>query len=322
MDNIRHRLFGLLVCCVACIIATPVHAQYPERAVRFVVGYAPGGSIDTLARIVARSLADKWSKGVVVENRPGAESNLAAEAVAKAAPDGYTIFVASNAYTMAAAQNAFSFDPVKSFSPVALLASVPNVLIINASLASVKSPQDLIALAKSRPGALNFGSSGAGSPAFLQMTQLMQLTKTQMLEVSYKGAAPALIALVTGETQLMFASVTGAIPLIEARKLRALAVSTHQRSPLLPDVPSVAEALKIPFDEAGTWIGLLAPAATPAPLVNMLGKEVADALQVPAIQRTMSERGFITINQGAEPFAGFIKSEIAKSSRLLKTMER
>lgn len=316
------RILITLLFCAAGICATPAHAQYPDRAVRLVVGYAPGGSIDTLARIVARHLSDKWAKGVIVENRPGADSNLAAEAVAKSAPDGYTVFVSSNAFAMAAAQNAFTFDPVKSFAPIVLVASVPNVLVINASLASVQSPRDLIALAKSRPGALNFGTSGVGSPAFLQMTQLMQQTNTKMLEISYKGAGPALIALVTGEIQVMFASVTGAMPLIDARKLKALAVSTKVRSPLLPNVPAVAEALQIPFDEAGTWIGLLAPAATPEAVIGKVRKDVADTLQTPAIQRTLSERGFVILDQGPEQFAAFIKSETAKSARLLQSMNR
>ena len=273
----------------------PAQAQYPYRAVRLFVGYAPSGSIDTSARIVARHLSDKWVKGVIVENRPGANSNLAAEAVAKSAPDGYTIIVSSNAFAMAAAQNAFTFDPAKSFVPIVLVASVPNVLVINASLAAVQSPRDLIALAQSRPRALNFGTSGAG---------------------------PALIALVTGEIQSMFASITGAMPLIDARKLKALAVSTKLRSPLLPNVPAIAEALKIPFDEPGTWIGFLAQAATPEAVIGKFRKDVADTLQAPAIQRTQAERGFVTLDQGPEPFAAFIKSETAKSARLLQSMNR
>ncbi len=304
------------------LMATCAPAQYPDRTVRWVVGYAPGGSIDTQARIVARQLSDKWTKGVVVENRPGADGNLAAEAVAKSAADGYTIFVASNALAMAAAQNALSFDVVKGFAPVVLMASVPNVLVINASLAQVKSAQDLIFLAKAKPGALNFGTSGSGSPALLQMTQLMQQTNTKMMAVSYKGAAPALVALVTGETQLMFASVTSAMPLIDARKLRALGMSTQQRSPLLPDVPAVAEALKIPFDEPGTWIGLMTPAATPPGIARTIAKDVSEALQTPAVRRTLSERGFSTIDQAAEPFARFLRGEIDKSARMMRLIAR
>lgn len=306
----------------------PAHAQapsspaYPDRTVRFVVGYAPGGSIDTLARIVSRHLSDKWTRGVVVENRPGAESNLAAEFVAKSVPDGYTLFVASNALAMAVAQNALSVDAMKAFAPVTLMASVPNVLVVNASLASVQTPRDLITLAKARPGALAFGSSGASSPAFQQMTLLMQQTNTKMLEVSYKGAAPALIALVTGEIQVMFASVTGAMPLIDARKLRPLAMSTKQRSPLLPNVPPLADALNISYDESGTWIGLMTPAATPDAVTGRIAREVAVALQAGAVQRTLSERGFVTLEQGPQAFAGFFNSEIAKSARALKAMMR
>lgn len=287
-----------------------------------VVGYAPGGSIDTLARIVARHLSDKWARGVVVENRPGADSNLAAEFVAKSAPDGYILFVASNALAMAAAQNTLPVDAMKSLAPVSLMASVPNVLVVNATLAGVQTPRDLMALAKARPGALAFGSSGASSPAFQQMTLLMQQTNIRMLEVSYKGAAPALIALVTGEIQVMFASVTGAQPLIEAHKLRALAISTKQRSPLLPQVPSLAEALKIPFDEAGTWIGLMAPAATPDTVTAAIAREVAGALQAGVVQRTLGERGFVTLNQGADGFARFFRGEMEKSARVFKVSIR
>lgn len=314
------RLLGLLA--MASSICVPAHAQYPERAVRFVVGYAPGGSIDTLARIVARHLSDKWARGVVVENRPGAESNLAAEFVAKSAPDGYTLFVASNALAMAVAQNALSVDVSKGFAPISLMASVPNVLVVNASMAAVKSAPDLIALAKTRPGAINFGSSGASSPAFLQMTQLMQQTNTRMTEITYKGAAPALIALVTGEIQVMFASVTSAVPLIDAGKLRALAMSSPQRSPLLPKVPPVADALKIPFDEAGTWIGLMAPAATPEVILVTLGTAITETLQTPALRRITAERGFVTLDQNAPAFARFLQAEVAKSARVLKVLQR
>jgi tripartite-type tricarboxylate transporter receptor subunit TctC len=211
------KLLARCLLCVACASITSAHAQYPERAVRLVVGYAPGGGIDTLARIVARHLSDKWNKGMVVENRPGADSNLAAEAVAKSAPDGYTLFV--------------------SF-------------------------------------------------------------------------------------QLMFASVTSAVPLLDARKLRALAISTLLRSPLLPQVPPVAETLKIPFDEPGTWIGLLAPAATADAVIAKIRKDAGDTLQSSAVQSTLAERGFVTIDQGPEPFAAFIKSEVTKSARLMKTPDR
>ena len=296
--------------------------SFPSRSVRLVVGYEPGGSIDALARIVAHCLAEKYPSGAVVENRAGADSVIAANVVAHASPDGYTLFVASNALASTASQKDLGYDPVESFTPILLAVSVPNVLVVNQTMSSVNSLQDLVALAKTKPGTLNYGSPGVSSPATMEMTWLNQQAGIDLVNITYKGIAPAMTGLLGGSTDVMFASVTSAIPLIESGKLKPLAISTTRRSPLLPQVPTVAESLNIAFDEAGTWVGLLAPAGTPDNIIGQLRQDVVVLLNEPQTVELLRKQGFATIAAGGSEFKEFIRLEISKSAQLAKVVNK
>lgn len=296
--------------------------QFPQRTVRFIVGYSPGGSIDILARAIAQELSKKWKAGVVVENRAGADSVIAATAVAQAVADGYTLFIASNALTITASQNDLGYDPITSFTPIILTASVPNVLLVKASMTSVNSLQDFVLLAKAKPGSLNFGSPGRSSPAHLEMMLLEQQAGIELINIGYKGVTPVLTDLLSGSIDITFASLSSSISLIESGKLKALAVSTIRRSPLLPNVPTVAEVLNLQFDEAGTWVGLMAPAGTPDAIVSQIRSEVATVLKDPQLVPLLERQGYLPISKGGEEFKDFLKSEIDKSARLLKTEKK
>lgn len=296
--------------------------QFPQRTVRFIVGYSPGGSIDMLARAIAQGLSKKWTVGVVVENRAGADSVIAATAVAQAVADGYTLFIASNALAITASQNDLGYDPITSFTPIILMASVPNVLLVKASMMSINSLQDFVQLAKAKPGSLNFGSPGRSSPAHLEMMLLEQQAGIELINIGYKGVTPVLTDLLSGSIDVTFASLSSSISLIESGKLKALAVSTIRRSPLLPNVPTVAEALNSQFDEAGTWVGLMAPAGTPDAIVSQIRSEVATVLKDPQLVPLLEKQGYLPISKGGEGFKDFLKSEIDKSARLLEAEKK
>jgi tripartite-type tricarboxylate transporter receptor subunit TctC len=313
----------LVVFFIVSIFFGPATAQqFPQRTVRFIVGYSPGGSIDMLARAIAQELSKKWTAGVVVENRTGADSIIAATAVAQAAPDGYILFIASNALAITASQNNLGYDPITSFTPIILTASVPNVLLVNASTTSVNSLQDIVRLAKAKPGSLNFGSPGSSSPAHLEMMLLEQQAGIELTNIGYKGVTPVLTDLLSGSIDVTFASISSSISLIESGKLKALAVSTIRRSPLLPNVPTVAEALNSQFDEAGTWVGLMAPAGTPDAIVSQIRSEVAAILKEPQLVPLLEKQGYLLISKGSEEFKDFLKSEIDKSARLMKAEKK
>lgn len=296
--------------------------QFPQRTVRFIVGYSPGGSIDMLARAIAQGLSKKWTVGVVVENRAGADSVIAATAVAQAVADGYTLFIASNALAITASQNDLGYDPITSFTPIILMASVPNVLLVKASMMSINSLQDFVQLAKAKPGSLNFGSPGRSSPAHLEMMLLEQQAGIELINIGYKGVTPVLTDLLSGSIDVTFASLSSSISLIESGKLKALAVSTIRRSPLLPNVPTVAEALNSQFDEAGTWVGLMAPAGTPDAIVSQILSEVATVLKDPQLVPLLEKQGYLPFSKGGEGFKDFLKSEIDKSARLLEAEKK
>src|SRR3954470_11443878 len=248
-----------LLLCLA-LLACPAMAQ----SVRFVVGFTPGGPSDILARALGAKLTETLGQPVVVENRPGAGGNLAAEVVAKSPPDGNTWLLGNNSIlaTNQALYSHLGYDPVKDFAPVALVAIQPNILVVNPSL-PVGSVRELIAYAKQNPGRLNYASSGAGAAAHLAGELFKAMTGVDMVHVPYKGAQPALTDVIGGQAQLMFATSASVIPYIKAGRLRALAVTTARRSASVPDLPTVAEA-GVPGFEAITWHGVVVPAATPA----------------------------------------------------------
>jgi tripartite-type tricarboxylate transporter receptor subunit TctC len=276
---------ALLLACAA------VAEDWPARPLHLVVPYAPGGPVDLSARIIAVPLQHALGQPVVVENKPGAGGNIGADFVAKSAPDGYTLVmgaIATHAINPALYPK-FPFDPVRDFRHIALLVQVPNVLVVNNDLPA-RSVADLIRLAKSQPGRLDFASGSTGSTGHLAGELFKQLTGTYMVHIPYKGSAPAVSDLIAGRVQLMFDNLASALPQIQAGKVRALAVTTPRRSSFLPELPTLEESGVRPFDLT-TWWGLMAPAGTPQPIVERLAAEAAKALQSPDLRERWRAMG-------------------------------
>src|SRR6267154_1873703 len=278
---------------------------WPEKPVRFVVGFTPGGPSDILARALGQKLAESWGQQMVIENRPGAGGNIAAELVAKSAPDGYTWLLGNNSIlaTNQSLYGKLGYDPVKDFAPVALVAIQPNILVVNPSVPA-SSVKELIALAKAKPGELNYASSGSGAAAHLA-------------GVPYKGAQPALTDVIAGQAQLMFATSASVIPYIKAGRLRALAVTTAQRSASVPELPTVSEA-GVPGFEAITWHGVVVPAATPRPLVERLNADIVKVLRVRDLRERLESLGAELAPGTPQDFADYIAREIPKWAKVVK----
>jgi tripartite-type tricarboxylate transporter receptor subunit TctC len=305
-----------LALCLA-LLASSAAAQ-SEKPVRFVVGFTPGGPSDILARALAAKLSEARGQAVVVENRPGAGGNVAAEVVAKSAADGNTWLLGNNSIlaTNAALYGHLAFDPVKDFAPVALLAIQPNILVVHPSL-PVHSVAELIAYAKQHPGKLNYASSGAGAAAHLSGELFKTMAGVDMVHVPYKGAQPALTDVIAGQCQLMFATSASVIPYIKAGRLRALAVTTAQRSASLPDLPSVAEAA-VPGFESITWHGVVVPAATPTPVVARLNEDINAALRQRDLRARLEALGAEIAGGTPQDFATYIAREIPKWAKVVK----
>ncbi len=298
--------------------AAPLHAEYPEKPIRMLVGFAPGGGTDTTARIVSQRLASALGQQVIVDNRAGAGGNIATEFVSHAPADGYTLLLgtpAAFAINPSLYKN-LPFDPVKDFEPVSLIVSSTNVLVVHPSV-SVRNVKELIAVAKARPGQLNYGSAGTGTPPHLAGVLFDTLAGTKMVHVPYKGGAPAMIALVSGEVELIFATVETAVPQIKAGKIRALGVTTAKRSALLPELPTIAEA-GVPGYEANNWNGVLAPAKTPAAIVERLNREIGKVLGAQEVKDALFRQGFDAWPSTPQEFGAYIKAEIAKWAKVVK----
>jgi len=301
-----------------CAAAPSLAQSFPEKPIRFVVGFTPGGPSDILARALGQKLGERWSQQVVIENRPGAGGNVAAEAVAKSAPDGYTWLLGNNSIlaTNQSLYRRLGYDPVKDFAPVALVAVQPNILVVNPQV-PVHSVADLIALAKKSPGKLNYASSGAGAAAHLAGELFKTMAGVDLVHVPYKGAQPALTDVIAGQVQVMFATSASVIPFIHAGKLRALAVTTARRSPSVPDLPTVSEA-GVPGFEAITWHGVVVPAATPAPLVERLNRDIVAALAQADLRERLTALGAEVRAGTPREFADYIASEIPKWSKVVR----
>ncbi|MBX3662590.1 MAG: tripartite tricarboxylate transporter substrate binding protein [Burkholderiales bacterium] len=304
---------------VLCAVAGVVQAadSYPQRPIRMIVAYPPGGGTDQVGRVMAEQLSQTLGQQVVVDNRGGATGNIGTELAARAVPDGHTLLmgnVAPNAVNVSLFKK-LPFDPVKDFSPVSLVAITPNILVAHPSV-PVKSIGDLISLAKAKPGALNFPSAGVGSSSHLAGELLKSLAGIDMVHVPFKGGGPAMVATISGEVQIMFATMPAAMPHVKSGKVRPVAVTTAKRSQAMPDLPTVAEAGVKGYD-AATWYGLLAPAGTPKPIVDRLHADVVKILAGPARQR-LEAQGFEPDGGTPAAFAAYIKSEIAKWAKVIK----
>ena len=313
----------IVILCAGMLLtlaATAAQAQaYPARPIRFVVPYAPGGPLDLIARAIGQKLTEATGQAVVVDNKPGAGGNIGADIVAKAAPDGYTIVMGAVA-THAINPTLYPkipYDPVKDFTPVAMVAVVPNVLVVNPIL-PVKSVKELIDFAKAKPSYLNFASGSTGSTGHLAGELFNALAGVQMVHIPYKGGAPAMADLLAGQVQLMFDNLANALPQVKAGKLRALAVTTAQRSAFAPDLPTLAEAGVLGFD-LSTWFGIFLPGNAPRDIVLRLNTEINKALNAPDMKDRLEKMGAEPpANNTPERFAAFIKVEFDKYARVIK----
>ncbi len=313
------RILQLLFCFAAVATASSAFAQnYPTRPIRIVVVSTPGGSVDTLARTVGPKLAERWGQQVLVDNRPGAGGAIAAELVAKSPPDGYTLImgtVASFATNVSLRRN-LPYDPVRDFAPISLVATQNLMLLVHPSIPA-KSVKELVAIAKRQPGKLTFASAGNGTGGHLSGELFKMLARIDLLHIPYKGVAPALVDVVSGQVSMTFASIISSMPQVKNNRLRALAVTGAQRSPAAPELPTMIEA-GVPGYESATWYGLLAPAGTPADIVNKLSAEVVTMLKSPELNDRLSKDGADPVGNSPAAFARHIQSEIEKWRKVIR----
>lgn len=307
------------VAALSALPASQTFAQsYPNKPIKFVVGFAPGGATDVVGRLMAKKIGDALGQPIIIENKAGASSNIGAEAVVRAAPDGYTFYVC--AITSAINVSLFpklAFDFAKDFEPVALFANVPNILVVHPSVAA-KTVQELIDLARAQPGKLSYASSGAGTSIHLSGELFKMLAKVDLLHIPYKGSAPAMIDMVGGQVQVMFDNMPSALPHVKAGKLRALAVTSAQRSLSAPDVPTMVEAGVAGFD-VQSWFGLVAPKGTPKDIIARVNAEAVKALATSEIKERFLDLGAVPGPMSPEAFGDYIRAEIARWAEVVKT---
>ena len=293
-------------------------ASYPNRPIKLVIPFPPGGPLDIVGRTIAQKVTEAWGQSVVVDNRPGAGGNIGGDIVAKSAPDGYTILMGALS-THAVNPSLYAkmpYDAVADFAPITLVAVTPNVLVVNAAL-PVNSAKEFITYAKANSGKLAFGSGSNGSAGHLAGELFKVDIGAEIIHVPYKGGAPATQALLAGDTQFMFDNLANAMPQVKAGKLKALAVTTAQRSKLAPELPTMAEAGLQGFD-ISTWFGLFAPAGTPRDIIAKWNAEVAKILNSPEMREKLVAQGAEPTPMTPEQFAAFVQSEIAKYAKIVK----
>ena len=308
----------LAAAALAAACAAPAFAQtYPTKPVRIIVPFPPGQASDVIARLVGQKMSENLGQQVVVDNRVGAGGNIGSDMGAKAPPDGYTLTMATAALPISASVYAkLPFDPVKDFATVTLMTVTPLVLIVHPAL-PVRNVKELVALARSRPGQLNFASSGMGTSHHLSGEMLRTVTGVNIVHVPYKGSQAAHIDLMSGQVAMMFDNILPVRPMVQAGKLKALAVTTPQRSPALPDVPTIAEA-GLPNFEAVAWFGMLAPAGTPRDIVTKLNGEIVRVLKLPDVNERLSGMGAIVVGSTPDEFATWMRNEVAKWAKVVK----
>lgn len=309
----------LAAAALACSsVSLPALAQaYPNKPVKLVVGYAAGGATDVIARLVGQKLGEGLGQTVVVENRAGANSNVGAEAVARSPADGYTVFVFTIANTInATLYEKLAYDPRKDFEPVGLIAKVPNILVVNNEV-PVRTLAEYVAYAKTQPQGITFASSGSGSSIHLSGEMFKMITGLNMLHVPYRGSAPAVTDLIGGQVQSMFDNAPSAMPHIQGGRLRPIAITGPQRSPLLPDVPTVAESGHAGFD-VQSWFGLALPQGTPQPIVVRLNAELNKVLAMPDVKKRLADLGATPAGGTPADMRRFVDAEIKRWHAVVK----
>ncbi|MGZ8268983.1 MAG: tripartite tricarboxylate transporter substrate binding protein [Burkholderiales bacterium] len=295
-----------------------VYAQtYPAKPIRFIVPFAPGGGNDVVARLIGGKLAEAWGHQVVIDNRPGAGGNIAAELVARSNPDGYTLFLFNSANAIAPSlYKNLAYDPVRDFEPVILISTSPFALVVHPSTPA-QSVKELIALARAKPKSLTYASGGNGSSTHLAGEQFREMAGIDIVHVPYKGAGPAFVDLVAGQVTMYFASIPPALPQLKAGRVRALAVSSERRTSLLPDLPTIAEAGLRGY-QSGASYGLVVPARTPTAVVKKLNVEVARILTDPDVRARLSSQGMEIASGTPQAFGSFMKAEMVMWARVIK----
>ncbi|HKA42642.1 MAG TPA: tripartite tricarboxylate transporter substrate binding protein [Burkholderiales bacterium] len=308
----------LLSACAACAASPLAWAQaYPAKPVRMIVGFPVGGTADIVARILGRRLGERLQSQFVVDNRSGAGSVIGSEIAARAAPDGYTLLMISSSHAISAGfREKLPYDPIRDFAGVSLVAAAPNVVVVNPSL-PVKSIGDLIELARAKPGQLNYGSSGVGGNSHLAGELLKRMANIELTHVPYKGAAPALTDVISGQAQVLLPTLPSVLSQVKAGRVRAIAVTSLKRSAALPGVPTVAES-GVPGYEATNWYGVLAPAATPASIIDRLNAAIREALREAYVASDLAAQGAEPVGSTCAEFEAYLKSEIAKWTRVIR----
>ncbi len=306
----------VLLVTLAMETALAMAQPYPNKPIRFLVGFVAGGTNDIVARALAQKLTETLGQSVVVENRGGANTAIATEAAARAAPDGYTILLNAPGHATNPALMKLAFDPVNDFAFISLVAEAQNIVVMH-PLFPPRSVQELIALSKKRPGQINFASSGTGTTVHLSAELFQHMTGTRWVHIPYKGGGPAVIELMAGQTQIMFANMPTAIQYVRDGRLRALAVTGARRAPAAPTLPTVAES-GVPGYEVTAWYGVSAPAKTPRAIVDRLHTEIVRAVNSPDLRERLTTQGADPIHLTPEQYTVFIQNEIAKWAKVIK----
>ena len=318
----RRRLavpfFAVIIAAGATPLANAADEAYPSKPIRLVVPFPAGGPLDVVARAIGQKLTDAWGQPVIIDNRPGAGGNIGADLVAKSAPDGYTILegALSTHAVNVSLYGKMPYDPIRDFAPITLVAVTPNVLVLNPSVPA-NSVQELIAYAKAHPGKLSFGSGSNGSAGHLAGEAFKAEAGVDMVHIPYKGGAPAMQALLAGDTQLMFDNLSNSTPQLKAGKIKALAVTTAKRSALAPELPTLAEA-GLPGLDIYTWWGFLAPAGTPKEIIAKWNAEVTRILVTPEMKAFFAQQGAEPAPTSPEEFSALIRREITKYAKIVK----
>lgn len=302
----------------ALLAAAPAFAaQYPERPIRMIVPFAPGGGSDISARTMSTELGQTLGTTIVIDNRPGAGSTLGADIASKSSPDGYTLFLGNISMAFnAALYKKLPFNALRDFAPISLATEQPNIIVIHPSVAA-KTLQEFVALAKSQPGKMTYGSAGLGSGTHLAMEMLMMSQNIKLIHVPYKGTGPAVAALLGNETNAFMSTFASALPHVKSGRLRALAVTTKKRAATLPDVPTVEES-GVPGFEYATWYGVLAPAATPKPIIEKLNKAIVGVLSAPDMIERYAKQGVTATPTTSAEFSKLLKSETEKWAKVVR----